>query len=510
MPKILLTVPETELSVTRPVVFDITRQLMKDTGISDKTTISYPGFQEQNAQPNSLISDSSESDMFPFNDRITVEVQESYTADRILSEAAFEPEHLFVFRDDKIMTTIKPVYSMADIVINIKFRAADSTSAKRWRDDMRARIGMMKDERYHTVSYHYLIPPEFIYILNELHRMREAVEGYGDTIDQYLKNHLTTNASILTNLAGKQGQWGVAETQQRIVGYFDFDPTPDEGSKEDEGDTSTTTVAYKFSYEKPIACAMSYPLVIHNQLLSERFRPSEQLPDPAFAITSRTASMMAWEPFEVAMSKGLIEGIAVPYFDEFIPSSVPAKTKRLVTMMTTLDPVRPNMLLTPEEWASIGLNPVILAFMKKEAPFMTRRYQSVLQLDLYRNGNIVPQDMMEMNGALQLMATEALSLRDNFHVRFSVVEDLRLLPPAAIDRIRQNGAAAQIILDYLAPWLSGVGLIPEIIIRDIIGRQDLEAAIDTINSGIISNGNGQGYQINTVNSIFVQAFKGQP
>lgn len=508
MPKFMLTVPETELSVTRPVILDITRQIMQQTGISNKTHIFFPGDHERGPQPNSLISESDESDMFPFNDRVSIEVDESFNSDRILSEAVYEPEHLFIFRDDATEIAIKPVYSMADITINVKYRAKDKPSGQRWVNDLRTRIGMRQDERFHKVDYHYMVPGEMVTILRELHRMREAVEGYGESFERYLEENASPRLTIITNLAGQQGRYAISESQQRIIGYFDFDGAPEKGSKEDDGDTWTVSFSYKFSFEKPIACVMAYPLVIHNQLVEQAFRPNEPFPDPEDRPTSRTASMAAWEKFEVGVAPpALFEGIAVPHFDEFLPASVPFKTKRLVTMMTLLDPDQPGMLVSADEINSLGINPIVLHFMRGEATFMNRRYQSIFQIDLYQSDAIIPQNILSMSKFLQISHKEELSMRKYYHVRLSVVEDLRLLPKAALERLRHNGRAAQIILEFIAPWLAEAGLIPKIIAKDTISLRDLETAIDSINSGIISAGNGEKYQFNTVNSIFVQAFK---
>jgi hypothetical protein len=507
MPKIMLTVPEGNLSVTRPVVLDIVRQLMKDTGISAQTTIFYPGASERGAQPNSLISVDDESNMFPFNDRISIDVEENYNADRILSEAVHRPEHLFIFRDDAIETAIKPVYSMGDLVINFKYRAVDETSAKRWRDDMRVRIGMMKDERYHSVSYHYLIPPEFLVILEELHTLRETVAGYGDTFSEWLEANIASNATVFKNLAGEQGRWGISETQQRLVGYFDFDGTPEQGSKEDEGDTWTISVSYKVSFEKPIACEMAYPLMVHQQLVSHR--PDDEPIDPNRYRRSYSATMDALRSFEKGTTRRQpMEGLAIPAFDEFVTEDVPSDTMRVATMLTGLLVDNPTLLLTTEEIVSIGLDFKILLFMAKEAPYMTKRYQSVFQLDLYKNHDILPQSLLEVDSDLNITVKEPLSLRDYHHVRLSVVKDLRLLPRRALDALRQDGKVCQLILEYIAPYLKDVGLIPDLLGGTYVTRSDMDAAIDAINAGIISKGNGQIYQFNTIGSIFVQAYKG--
>ena len=238
MPKITLPIPETSASCTRPVVVSIVKDLIDMTGIPKDVNIFYPGDSEKAFQPGSDIATHQTGiNTTPFSSRIQIEVDENYEMDRLLSTAVYQTENLFIFRDDRIDTFIKPVYSSADITINFKYRAIDKTSAMRWRDDIRTRVGMMWDMRMHEVSYHYLIPPEFLVILKELHRMRENVYPYGETYDQYFQANITKNATVFTTLAGTHAAWGIAEKQLRIMGYFDFEGVPEQGSKEDDGDS---------------------------------------------------------------------------------------------------------------------------------------------------------------------------------------------------------------------------------------------------------------------------------
>jgi hypothetical protein len=508
MPKLAVMVPETLNMITRPVVLTVAREIMKDTGIHSKTPIFFPGDTEQAAQPNSLITPADDVSIFPFSDRLMITVDENYEQDRILSMAVYQPENRFIFRDDRIETCIKPAYSSADITINFSYRAVDKTQAMRFRDDMRTRIGMMRDERLHLVSYGYMIPPEYLVILQELHRMREAVAGYGEDWDTYFKANVTQRASILTNLAGNQPAWGISESQMRVVGYWDFEGAPEQGSKEDDLDTWTVTFGYKFRFDKPVACVMEYPLMIHNQLV-EKYRPSEedQVDSPEYHQRSYSLSSESFSFFEKGREHtGRKEGVDIPSFDDFIPASVPKPTLRVLTALTSIDEDNPSLLMNFHELGDEDeLHPVILAFMAKEAMYMTKPFQSIFQLNLYRNINLMPWTALTVNNALDVTTPLELSLRDYHHVRLSVVTDLRLLNPKALDRLRENGAALQILIKYIAPWISKV---PPILSGDYVSKADLDKAIDEINGELINKGNRQdGYQMNTVETLFIQAFR---
>jgi hypothetical protein len=509
MPKLLLPVPETLESVTRPVVYEITRDIFKATGLPEDTLIYYPGDLEKTYQQGSAVSPQTDGVKLPFTSQVTVEVEEMYETERILSTAVMRPENLFIFRDDRIETGIKPAYSPTDVTITFRYRALDKTAATRWRDDIRMRVSMMRDLRLHNVSYHYLIPEEFLVILKEIHRLREVQGGYGEDYDTYFKANLTQRASILTNLAGKQPSWGISETQMRIVGWFDIpDNVPELGSKEDDGDTWTVSFSYKFKYDKPAECVMFYPLMIHNQLIT--YRPSESIDTPELHQRSYSMSAKNFSQFEAGhnLAPMLVrDGLSIPDFDEFIPGAVIPKTQRIFTALTSITPEDTRSLMNLGELGTWDWDDDVLAFLKTEAPYMTRTYMSIFCLSLYKNEALLSDRLVQVNSALDVTATQALSIRDYFHVRLSLVTDLSLLSADAKERLRNNGGVFLKLVDALDSNLKNTDCWPRILSGNYISRADFECVVDCLNPVTISQGNRQVYQHSTVMTLFIDAHR---
>lgn len=507
MPKLVLTVPDTIQSVTRPVVFDITRQLFAITGIPENTTIFYPGEMDRAAQVGSTIGKQGDVNAMPFSNKVSVEVEENYEQDRILSSAVYRPENLFIFRDDRIETAIKPVYSSTDVTLSFHYRAIDKAAATRWRDDIKTRISMMRDVRIHELSYSYLIPPEFLVILKELHRMREAVNGYGEDYDTYFKANTTQRASILTTQIGTQGMWAISETQMRVVGMFDFDGAPEQGSKDDEGDTWTISFSYKFKYDKPVACVMFYPLVIHNQLVDQAFRPDKPIDTPEQHVRSYSLSASNFHTFEKGTSLvGVPQGTPIPAFDEFIPSSVIPYTLRVITALVTLDEVTPQALMSLRELGDIEFPAAILDFLVGEVPYLTKARQSIFSIQLYRNVDLMPPDSLKVLPDLSVESTVTLSTRDYHHIRLSLATDFTQLTQAALDRAREHGLALQLILEALDPTLVDKSLIPPLLGTNYITKSDLQKAIDEMTRALRAEGDGQPRQFNTVENLIILAY----
>lgn len=483
MPKIFVPLPETDESIVFPVIFDVVRNLMALTGIPDDGSVKIlmPGSIEKSMQPGSAIGTKPLFPVkFPFGKELKIKVNEEYDRDRILSTVVFRPEHLYIYRDDRIEANIRPVYSHNLVTISVSFRAQDKVSAEKWRDDIRIRLGMQRVEHTFDVKYHYLIPEEMLIILRELHRMRENVMGYGEDWDTYFGANSSSRLTMISNQSGQRQRLGMPETQTRIVGWFDFEEGPEKGNKEDDADTWTINFDYKFRYDKPVGCSMEYPLVVHNQVVKQKFRegPSERPPYTQYAQYSYSGLNLAY--FEAGQQRSVLNnqsGFAIPSWDEFIPLSVVPKTTRLFTALSTIDSTQPRFIMNLLELESLVLDNAVCDLLRKERSYMTQAYKSVFSLSLYRNRDLMPDGSLVVDADMNVHMTFDPSLRDYWHLRLALVNDLTILPRDVLDRLRESAEALIKIISVLYPGRP----LPIIIGKDYMRRDDLNNIIDVSN-----------------------------
>ncbi|MGF6603689.1 hypothetical protein P3T23_008443 [Paraburkholderia sp. GAS448] len=480
MPKLILAVPETYDSVTRPIIYDVTRQLFSWTGLPADTPILYPSAHGTVQQPGSQRLQEPLKAELAFNDQVSVEVDETVEQDRILSTAVLYPDNLFIFRDPRVETILKPVYSSTEITINLKFRSVDEVKAKRWREQMRVRVSQLRDVLLINIRYAYQIPPAALIVLREIHRLMENVAGYGDPFGQWFSRHVTPAATIESNLAGEQMQVAFAEHQMRIVGMWDFEGAPEVGSKEDEGDTWTIGVAFRFRYDKPVSVVMDYPQMIHNQVIRLR---DDTLPfNPDQVRKHWSLSAYFFEHFNKARAlEGMLggpeiignEGLRFPPWDEFLPTSTAPWYIRIFSAMTALDPgeghdgghdgthggahdathgSRRLMALDqlPEGYV---MGERMRAFVAGEAPYMTKLFYSVFSCNLYLSNDIQPDGSIVVDQDLNVMTTFDPNPRARFHVWFGLCYNWRFLNPAAMARLMENFDILQSIVNGLWPDL---------------------------------------------------------
>lgn len=515
MPKILRVIPETDESVVRPVVIDIVRQLFDYTGISHNTTILYPGDNEAVQQGGSSITPTPKAS-FNETSRVRILVQEKVDPDYIFSSAKFVGENLRVFHDPVLDIHIKPQYSKTKVDIDFQYRGRDKIECERWIHDIAGRVEAERGVKVYKATYHYIIPEAFLAILSELHHLRENVAGYGEDYNDWFTQHLTPKASVLTNLAGRQGTWAVAETQQEIQGYFDFEGVPEKGDKEGDAETWQISFTYTFEYEKPITCVMRYPLMVHQQPLGPKWRPSAPPYNPADTARVYGNSRRHMRQFErqsYLARKCFTQGLSIPSYDEFIPASVPWDTKRVFTAMIALKPDGDlRTLFNLKQLGNSQFRPEILRYIQDDYQFHHILGESPFVLTLYAGADAMEQGAVTLTEDLTVVASKELDLRVPYHVRWGLVRNPRLLSKRCRDKLRDYASSTIEILKSIDCTLEGKGLLPKPLPgTDYLPSDELDNATDEIDRG---NGNdsqlavSQNVQFNTVQTFFIQTSKG--
>lgn len=490
MPKYITAVQETEDSILRPVVFEVARKVMEMTRISDKTQLFFPSNIQRIAQTGTTLTPADPKNPTNYSDsdqRIVIEVEENYRDEVLGTVAVNYPENRFFFADDVLGMYMKPIFVPTEITLNFKFRAIDPTAALRWRDGIRTQMELMLNQHNHQATFNYLVPMELIAIAKEVHRLRENVEGYGDTFERYLRDRLTVRASIVTTLIGTEPRWTVAEKARRITGWFDFEGQPEKGSFEDGTTGWTISFAYKFEFDKPVFCHVDYPLVVHQQVVKYVPKPPDTDDRHLFGGTNSALLMNWFESQNITDRQQPWPGYSIPSYDEFIPNTTVYPTRRIVTVLTATDPADPLSLFNLGQLPNLTWSSDVLDFLKAEATYVTKPYASLIDLSLYRNADLMEVGSFIMDAQLNIKFTNAQSRRDNYRVRCAIHENWRLVDPAALDRARDYGRALIELINLAFPWADQIGLLPELLGDNYVPKQSLDDLIDYANRYVMGN-----------------------
>lgn len=444
MPIVNLTLPETSQSISRPIIFDIINQVQEITKISKDSKIIFPGDAEQMSNPGSTIDDvGSRFPTFSGGRYTFIEVTETPDEGSVSTRAVNRPEHIPVFIDELLGVEITPIYESTNVTISFRYTTNSKTEAKRWKDDMVMKISQLRDINLHHITYHYLLPNPILSLLHEVYTKRESIAGYGETLEEYILKHSTERLTFMGNLTGEEKRLSISEKQIRIIGRYDFDAMPDELEKDNETARWTVTFGYTFSYEKPTACNVRYPVMVHNQLLDpeyvEFYGKGEGLDKVSKSFPLSLSAMHSFE-VETIMNNRMEHDvyIRIPTFDDFITRNIPVGTGTVLTALLEVDVEDKRTLLNLRELGDIALDEDILEFIEKsEYPYVNQLYKSIIHISLYRNQELTYHDNISCDNNLNIKAKDELNLRNNHRVRFSLVIDISLLTKEAIERLKK-------------------------------------------------------------------------
>lgn len=506
MPKVLYANEGTSESVTRPIVFEIARDIQKWTNMGN-ISILFPGDSELAVQPGSTINNESSFNRLNSQNLLRISVREEYEADKILATAVHQMDEGEIFLDPVLGVYMRPVYARTSMVLEFQYRTTDVHSIRRWRDEFTARLAMNRDIRQHSLSYSYLIPKEYFELLHHIHTLREANAGYGETFDVYLEKHLSARASVNTTLVGTQGRWAVSETQGRIYGIFDFDGAPDPGDKDNESAAWKTAFSYKLEYACPIATSFDFPVLVHQQLVDEKYFPV--LPkDSGDEFLSRSSrSMTAIGSFEVDRfaRKVIQSGIRLPEFHEFSPLSAPRHTLQVISALVAVksvaeEPTR-KVLNLSDLGADWTLRPEFIEYLKRDHQYLHRYGESLVNITVYVDRMPMHHSRFKVDSDLNVVLNEDPDLRRTYYVRVSLITDPAVLSRPAKERAQESGNGVIIIGVAVQPALAKE--LPKMLPGNYIPKTEIDKFFQKWTGQYIGSGVTQW---NRVMILFIEAY----
>lgn len=458
MPIVTLPVPDTKDSITRPVVSGIINEILLALGMNkEKINVFYPDESNTVYQHNSTVGpDDPNAVRMPANEEIWIEVDDDFQEDVLLTTMRWQEEEPFIFRDDALRIYMKPTHVPCEMTINIKYQALDRTQAERWRNKLRGRMSAYQDMHHHLLKYHYLIPQAQVYILNELHHLRENEYGYGESFGTWMKNNGSPRFTKITNLAGKGTQLAIAESQMRVFGFWDFTAAPEKGSKSSGNETWTISVAYKLRYDRPTEVTLTYPLMIHNQLINEKLRPTvdrlSNVQEGKDRLFDLKGFLFEHHTPQIQNNKLKVKwGVVTPRFDEWVTPTALPRTCRILQVLTMVNPddLKELFQLNDYENLEYTMEDEVMEFLASEYKWVNKSYASVFNIALYNQFGQLHDHYLEMLPDTTLRTTVDMNPRNYYHVRLSLHERWGDLNDDALRRLFKHPRVVELLLKHL-------------------------------------------------------------
>lgn len=477
VPKITTEIPEVEESIKRPVVYDVIRRILRETGLSPLTDVQYAGDAGSIPQVGSTLDDSSNPSAnevkLPSDNRVFITVTEEYPEETGMTLEVNRPDVPVFFNDPDLSVYMKPVYEQTVFTISIKFKARTRTEADIWRNNLYRQIGKMHLGYLHEVQYHYPIPPAFVLLLTVIHGLREANLPLNEDIGAYIRRCMDPRFTVITNQAGNNPTLVLRESQICVVGNYELQDSA-KFEREDVSNLYETSIDYTFTMDVCHQCWMEYPLMVHNQLIPDTFYFN---PWPIDWREFIQQTSMSKNVFDIIASPwqwqvGGIQGISIPYFDDWLPAAQPPNSIMIARILLQVDPANPMDIINLSQLGDFAFEADALAYIQSSYQGLNTPNGSLYKLMLYRGLEPMDQSLITVDSTLNVRATYNLDPTSIYHLLISFNSDLIGLSDAALANLLKQGAFCQRILTILSPALYDQGLIPTLNAEGTMSQAD--------------------------------------
>lgn len=442
MPVVSIMLKDVEQSVSRPIVLQVARQVIDLMSLSESTQIRYAGKSGVLSNFGTTVNDNTNRRAKFSTDRLTyLEVTDRPVLESINETHVHDNEFKPFFNDWKIGLSLRPVLINTEFNMKISYRSNSRDEASRWGKELFIRKSRGREMNLHTVSYSYSIPTHFLEAVYEAWKLREAVEPYHEDFSMYLRQHTDGRLSVVGNRAGEGQSFVVSELHGGIQGVFGFDGLPDDPQAV-EGGMWEISVDYKFSLQIPEACFMRVPVIVHNQLMPDKYLYSSngvETIDPKTAMYSRSMDALRIFQGNYNEVRKIDPYVRMPDFDDFIIDEVPTATATIFTALCAVD--EEGCLMNLADLGDHAIDPDIIPYLYKERPYLCKLYKSLFHVGLYINEQLCNNDYLEIDENFNVKSKVKLNLREQHRVRFSMVVNLKYVDRTTLERLMSDPKA---------------------------------------------------------------------
>lgn len=472
MPIVHAPVPSTGKSVTQNVVFSVLEDLVYMLGLPKPEIIEYTRDTETKALINQNLVTKGDT-------RIAVAIDEKYSEAGLNTVGVNTTENRAVFADTALDVLLRPIYTDVEINLAMTYITHSKTQAQQWYDHLYVNIAHGREALLHDVTYNYGLPRPFCKLLKQIHEYREKIAPYNESFGRYIKKHGSHRITELTNRKGTVTLLAVAETQARIVGWIADEPIPEVASKEDG--TYHVSLMYKFTYQKPIAMSMQYPVIVHQSVLPRQYielpPPGDEFNNPSFS-KSTSAFYKLEQSYElhgkpVAKRDAIVN---IPDFDTFYPIYGHSDIIDLVNILVTIDPEDPRMLLNLKDLGDYDLHPPLIEYLQLDNEYKsaTMRYKSIVHITVCEGDYRIRHDVVHMDKDLNLRLNYDANLRLPYRVRIGIMSELHYLVKDAWINVRKRPQLFFDLAKCLNSGITEIDLVRELYDKETLTQREID------------------------------------
>lgn len=475
MPKINITVTNTDHMVLRPIVFGVTQDLISLMGLPNNTRVLLPGSVDEEDLPIQTLN-RKVNKVYGEELKVTVEVNETYVEDRAHINDLRLKQNLPIFRDANSDITISPYYTHNEVELTIIFRLPNRQSAERVRSEMVRAANQLREGTIHELKYSYLIPTSAIYILSRIHELREIKEPYGESFGEYINKHINPQVTVGSNIIGNNITPVKRETQINVMGNYDFEIVPDKAELDDSRQYHNLNFTYRFRYDKINSLIMRYPFIVNNSHLPEDLYDDVIPYDLALRLQTPGLTTYNYNAFSNHNDRvPFKDGVPIPMYNDWIPETSKDGMVGIARIMLELDGGE-TILFNLKELGEFKIRDEYITYMENDYDNLTKHRNSIFNFTLYENDMMLNDDALTIDADLNVIINTPINLRRRYNIWFCIYAKFRFLTKDAKVKACRQGSTTVNVIKSLDNTIERRGHLPKVLPNGTINVREFEEA----------------------------------
>lgn len=388
--------------------------------------------------------------------RVRVNVNQEYDEDDINTTAIHRDEHIPIFYDGLTNVVITPIYIQMNAELEFTYTSPSKTEVARIRDMIRIHLSNTRNIGSHEVEYSMIVPDDVITFIEDVYDLRNRL--IPEDIADYFKTHSTNRMHLLTDMSNEgNAKFAIREKQVRIIGHFEFSPTPEKADRNTTENTTSFSFSYRFSVNIPRGISVRYPLMICNKMLPEKYWSHLEEKAQANLIKRNTQeayigfSMQNLSRFEsnrqLENNMNLNLPVKLPACDDFISKQGHKGYGIAISMLIEVDEDDKRTLFNLRDLDNYHLNSRVIEYISSRGrERITYPYLSHLYIGLHQDNKHYDNSILEIDENLEVRSKVELSLISPVRVTISICIDLSYLQD---DTVHELVSDSLTFLDFL-------------------------------------------------------------
>lgn len=443
MGKTMVSIGQSDTTISRSIVRDTVRTLIENTGFDPGADIIFDDDTVDSPRMIKNIFDKCMSEGIRTHYKSYVFVE--YT-DKMTEEGGWvnsmrgNDQTPPLFNDPDIGVKVTPRYVEHEMILTLRFRSNSKVKLSHWINTLKVSDSINTHLGYVNIRYDYSFPYSYLDFIYDAWKMIDAHPSDTPDFKSYLKEHMRHDIQKRKNLNESHKEVIAVERQMNVEGTADDKMFYEE--RQIQRGIYEVSFEYRFRYRRVVAAELIFPAIIYNKFIDkdyvEYFHSNSRLRNDTLytqPISFIDNKLQATEIDYYYMGDG---GSRMVPWDDFFPAKPNEHIQTVSLFPIQIDETNTKLLFNIDDLTDRFLPKSVYDYIMAEKDHINKWNQSLVEVEVYSVGADERRIQVYMDNDYNFVTKESLDSRRRHYCRIGVKKDIPSIHPESLKRILSN------------------------------------------------------------------------